>query len=47
VQIVLAGDVALLPDGHARVASQCNGTLVYRLVNGHCDCALRKQHDTK
>jgi hypothetical protein len=38
VQIVLAGDVELLPDGHARVASQCQGTLVYRLVNGTCDC---------
>jgi len=38
VQIVLAGDVALLPDGHARVASQCQGTLVYRIVNGTCDC---------
>jgi hypothetical protein len=38
VQIVLQGDVELLPDGHAKVASQCHGTLVYRLVNGTCDC---------
>ena len=38
VAIVLQGDVELLPDGHARVASQCQGTLVYRLVNGTCDC---------
>ena len=38
VQIVLAGDVTLLPDGHARVASQCQGTVVYRIVNGTCDC---------
>ena len=36
--IVLQGDVELLPDGHARVASQCQGTLVYRIVNGTCDC---------
>ena len=38
VAIVLAGDVELLPDGHARVASQCNGTTVYRVVNGTCEC---------
>ena len=38
VQIVLAGDVELLPDGHARVASQCQGTVAYRIVNGTCDC---------
>ena len=38
VAIVLAGDVELLPDGHARVASQCQGTAVYHLVNGTCDC---------
>ncbi|HEY5865856.1 MAG TPA: hypothetical protein VI542_09980 [Candidatus Tectomicrobia bacterium] len=38
VAIVLAGDVELLPDGHARVASQCQGALVYRIVNGTCDC---------
>ena len=38
VAIVLAGDVELLADGHARVASQCQGTTVYRLVNGMCDC---------
>jgi hypothetical protein len=38
VQIVLAGDVELLQDGHAKVASQCQGTTVYRLVNGTCEC---------
>jgi hypothetical protein len=38
VAIVLAGDVELLPDGHARVASQCQGTTKYRIVNGTCDC---------
>src|SRR5262249_37857249 len=35
---VLAGDVQLLPDGTARVASQSNGTVEYHIVNGHCDC---------
>lgn len=38
VAIVLQGDVELLPDGHARVASQCQGSTVYHLVNGTCDC---------
>ena len=38
VKIVLAGDVALLADGTARVASQSNGTTTYHIVNGHCDC---------
>ena len=38
VAIVLAGDVELLPDGTAKVASQSNGTTVYHVVNGHCDC---------
>ena len=38
VAIVLQGDVELLPDGHARVASQCQGRTVYHLVNGTCDC---------
>jgi hypothetical protein len=38
VKIVLAGDVTLLPDGTARVASQSNGTPQYHIVNGHCDC---------
>ena len=47
VAIVLQGDVELLADGHARVASQCQGSTVYYLVNGTCDCALRKQHDSK
>src|SRR6266581_5227021 len=38
VKIVLAGDVELLPDGTAKVASQSNGTTTYHVVNGHCDC---------
>jgi len=36
--MVLAGDVELLPDGHARVQSQANGQTIYRLVNGTCNC---------
>src|SRR5207249_10810532 len=36
--IVLAGDVELLADGAAQVASQSNGTTAYHVVNGHCDC---------
>src|SRR5262249_30645892 len=38
VKIVLAGDVELLPDGHARVQSQSHGQTMYRLVNGTCNC---------
>src|SRR5262249_45248106 len=38
VAIVLAGDVELLPDGRAKVASQSNGTTVYFVVNGECQC---------
>src|SRR5262245_38461717 len=38
VKIVLAGDVELLTDGTAKVASQSNGTTAYHVVNGHCDC---------
>src|SRR5713101_6859222 len=38
VKIVLAGDVELQADGTARVASQSNGTTVYRIVNGACTC---------
>jgi len=37
-KMVLAGDVELLPDGHARVQSQSSGQTVYRLVNSTCDC---------
>src|SRR5262249_1385151 len=36
--IVLAGDVEVLPDGTARVASQSNGTTQYFVVNGECQC---------
>jgi hypothetical protein len=38
VALVLAGDVTLMPDGTARVASQSNGSTVYHIANGHCDC---------
>src|SRR5436853_3919452 len=38
VKIVLAGDVELLPDGKAQVASQSNGTTQYFVVNGECQC---------
>jgi hypothetical protein len=38
VALVLNGDVELMPDGTAKVASQSNGTTAYHVVNGHCDC---------
>ena len=38
VKIVLAGDVELLADGKAKVASQSNGTTAYFVVNGECQC---------
>src|SRR5499425_3722616 len=38
IKIVLAGDVELLPDGKAKVASQSNGTTKYFIVNGACEC---------
>jgi hypothetical protein len=38
VALVLNGDVELLPDGTAKVASQSTGTMAYHVVNGHCDC---------
>jgi hypothetical protein len=47
VKLVLQGDVERLPDGTARVASQSSGQTTYRQINGHCDCALHKQHDIK
>src|SRR4030095_12371420 len=37
-RIVLGGDVELLPDGKAKVASQSNGTTKYFIVNGECEC---------
>jgi hypothetical protein len=43
VTLVLAGHVALLADGTARVASQDNGTTAYHIVNGHCDCTAFPQ----
>src|SRR5712691_8960224 len=38
VKIVLNGDVELLSDGTAKVASQSNGTTKYFIVNGECEC---------
>jgi hypothetical protein len=38
VALVLNGDVELLPDGTAKVASQSTGSTAYHVVNGHCDC---------
>jgi hypothetical protein len=38
VKIVLAGDVELMPDGTAKVASQSSGTTKYFIVNGECTC---------
>ena len=38
VSIVLAGDVELLDDGTAKVASQSHGTTKYFVVNGACEC---------
>ena len=38
VKIVLNGDVELLPDGKAQIASQSNVTTKYFVVNGECEC---------
>jgi hypothetical protein len=38
VALVLAGDVELLADGKARVASQSNGTTQYVVCNSTCEC---------
>jgi hypothetical protein len=38
VALVLAGDVELLADGKARVASQSSGTTEYVVCNGTCEC---------
>ena len=38
VALVLNGDVDMLGDGTARVASQSHGQTMYHIVNGHCDC---------
>src|SRR5215475_11903161 len=38
VKIVLNGDVELLPDGKAQIASQSHGTTKYFIVNGECEC---------
>ncbi|SRR6266702_8755674 len=38
VAIVLNGDVELLPEGKARIASQSNGITEYVVCNGTCEC---------
>src|SRR6266446_6962720 len=38
VAIVLNGDVELLADGKAKVASQSNGMTEYVVCNGTCEC---------
>jgi hypothetical protein len=38
VKIVLQGDVELLPEDKARVGSQTQGTTIYHIVDGTCDC---------
>jgi hypothetical protein len=38
IQIVLNGDVELMPDDKAKVGSQSNGVTKYYLVDGTCDC---------
>jgi hypothetical protein len=38
VALVLNGDVELLPDGTAKVASQSNGSKQYVVCNGTCEC---------
>jgi hypothetical protein len=37
-QLVLNGDVEIMADGKARVASQSNGQTTYHIANGTCDC---------
>src|SRR2546428_3010748 len=38
VAIVLAGDVELMADGKAKVASQSTGPMQYVVCNGTCEC---------
>src|SRR5947207_14609475 len=38
VQMVLSGDVELMPDGKAKVRSQSGVKVVYYVVNGECTC---------
>src|SRR5215468_1111382 len=38
VAIVLNGDVEILADGKAKVASQSHGTTQYVVCNGTCEC---------
>ena len=38
VKIVLTGDMELLADGTAKVASQSNGSTQYVVCNGTCEC---------
>src|SRR5215831_12450550 len=47
VKIVLAGDVELLADGTAKVASQSNGSTAYHVVNGECSCKDSPRRHTR
>jgi hypothetical protein len=38
IQLVLAGDVELLPNSKVQVTSQSNGTTPYYMVNSPCTC---------
>jgi hypothetical protein len=38
VKMALAGDVELLPEGQATVASQSDGATTYHIANGECTC---------
>ena len=38
VALVLNGDVELLADGKAKIASQSNGATQYVVCNGTCEC---------
>jgi hypothetical protein len=38
VKLVLAGDVELLPEGGARVASRSAANVTYYTANGACEC---------
>ena len=47
VKVVLAGDVELMADGTAKVASQSNGSTAYFVVNGECSCKDFPQGTTR
>jgi hypothetical protein len=45
VQLVLAGDVELMPDGSTRVGSQSDAAKLYHMVDGVCDCRDSQRPD--